>query len=86
MIEPINPALTGSDGQLVAALEATRLQDGTAGLGRHPNSEAVGLGSLAGVWLIGALHLILAFRSNDAAAPKTRDDSIRVRARRGSPC
>lgn len=44
------------DSQAVTALEPTSLEDGTTGLGGHAGPESVGLGPLAGIGLIGALH------------------------------
>ena len=45
------------DGQLLAALGATTREDGAAGLGCHAGTEAVGLGALPLVGLIGTLHV-----------------------------
>ena len=42
----------------VTALEATRLQDGTAGTGGHTSPETVLLCPAAGVGLEGALHVL----------------------------
>ena len=42
--------------QALASLSAARSQNGAATLGRHASTEAVALGPLAGVRLIGALH------------------------------
>ena len=48
----------------LAALGTTSSEDGTATLGRHTCTEAVGLGALALIRLIGALHIFSLSRSN----------------------
>jgi hypothetical protein len=85
VIGAIDPAATVSDGQLVATLEPTRLEDGPAGLRRHPGPEAVRLGSLAGVGLVRALHLSLAFRSIEADDLAVATGSARWPASAGPP-
>jgi hypothetical protein len=52
---------SGSDGETVAPLEPPRLQYGPACTRRHAFTEAVCLGPLAGVRLIGTLHVNLPF-------------------------
>lgn len=47
--------------QALASLSAARGQNGTATLGRHASTEAVALGPLAGVRLIGAFHVSIPF-------------------------
>ena len=44
------------DSEPLAALSATTGEDGTATLGRHAGTEAVALGALALVRLVGTLH------------------------------
>ena len=47
------------DGKALAALRATARENLTAALGGHAGAEAVGLGTLPLVWLVGALHVFL---------------------------
>jgi hypothetical protein len=56
-----------SDGETVAPLEPPRLQDGPSGPGGHALAKAVGLGSLPGVGLIGALHVVQPFARRSAS-------------------
>jgi hypothetical protein len=44
------------DGKLLATLGATTRENGAAALGGHTSAEAVGLGTLKLVRLIGTLH------------------------------
>ena len=44
------------DGELVTALGTTTSEHGTAALGGHTSTEAVGGGALALVGLVGTLH------------------------------
>ena len=46
------------DGELVTALGTTTSEHGTAALGCHAGTEAVALGTLTSVRLIGALHIV----------------------------
>ena len=45
-----------ADGEALATLGATTGENGTAALGGHTGAEAVGLGALALVRLVGTLH------------------------------
>jgi hypothetical protein len=58
---PSEQAQCGSDGEAVAPLESPRLQDGPTGPSGHALAKAVRLGSLAGIWLVSALHVIQPF-------------------------
>ncbi|OJV44183.1 MAG: hypothetical protein BGO25_13960 [Acidobacteriales bacterium 59-55] len=49
-------AVTGADGDLVAALGAAAVENGGARLGLHAGEEAVGLGAVAAVRLKGTLR------------------------------
>src|SRR4051812_1487704 len=54
------PLIVGRSGrEPLAASEAAGPEHGAPGAGRHAMPEAVALGALAGVWLVGALHLDL---------------------------
>jgi hypothetical protein len=52
---------SSSDGETVAPLEPPRLQDGPARPRGHALAKAVRLGPLAGIRLVGALHVIQPF-------------------------
>ena len=54
---------SSSDGELVATLETPRLQNGPAGPRGHALAETVGLGPLACIGLVGALHVIQPFEA-----------------------
>ena len=52
---------SNSDGETVAPLEPPRLQDGPARPSGHAFAKAVRLGPLAGIRLVGTLHVIQPF-------------------------
>ena len=54
------PRTLRSGGEPLAAAGASALDDHAARAGRHPLAEAVRLGALAAVWLVGTLHEELA--------------------------
>ena len=55
---PHRGAQCSSSGQNLAAAGATGLQNIAAGAGLHAGTEAVALGTLTSVRLIGALHIV----------------------------
>src|SRR5580658_872197 len=79
----------GSNRERVAALVAAGLQDGAARTGPHPRAEAVGLGPLSLIWLVGALHRILISRGKRVTAwspgDRRRHEKRQVYPRRFGP-
>jgi hypothetical protein len=59
----VNLSVSGSEGEALAALVTTGLENGATGAGAHAMSETMTTPSTANFWLIGPLHDV--FLGND---------------------
>ncbi len=64
-----------SDGQTMTPFEPPRLQDGSATPRRHTLAKAVRLGPLAGIGLVGSLHVFIPFATEPRDKAQLREGS-----------
>ena len=57
----VSNGLLRLDAEALAALRATSREHGTAGLCGHTGTEAMALGALTGIGLVGAFHRLFPF-------------------------